>query len=302
MVMSWIGLATYSGHRTFTEDDRELAVALVERGHRVEPMPWDDASCDWSKPDGVVIRSTWNYWERPDAFEAWFCLLERSGTRVVNSLDVMRWNLSKTYLAELADRGVPIVPTYFCADGDDVGGGELMACFERFDCDELVIKPVVSAAAFETHRVRQRGAVEFEKRFGEIVRARAMMVQPFMEEIVSHGEWSLMYVDGTFSHAVLKTACDGDYRVQEEYGGTPVGKTPPDEVLRSGERVMATLTDGVVYARVDLVESGGRSLLMELELIEPALYLRYGEGSAKRLARAIENALVGSKTVDSADG
>jgi glutathione synthase/RimK-type ligase-like ATP-grasp enzyme len=245
---------------------------------------WDEPDEPWESHAAVVLRSTWDYHERAGAFLGWLDDLERRGARVRNPIPTLRWNATKTYLRDLAEAGVHVVPTEIV---DAAAGTGLREVMERRGWRDVVVKPAVSATAFETWRVGEPPAAEDEVRFARLSSERAMMVQPFVAEIEEEGELSLMFLGGAFSHAVRKRPRQGDFRVQHEFGGTLEPATADAGLVAEAAAIVARAPDPCLYARVDGCVVEGRLLLMELELIEPALFFEFAPGSAERLADAI---------------
>ena len=268
----------------FVSDDELAAALLRERGWRVDFWPWDQAA-DWSLYDLVVIRTTWDYHERPQQFLTVLAAIEDSGTPLVNPLSLVRWNLDKHYLGDLQSQGVPIVPTRYARRL--AAREELEAHFQCFNTDELILKPPVNVNAFHTYRVPRADLAvllpDLAAEFGE----RPYMAQPFMPAILSEGEFSLVYINGQFSHAILKTPAAGDFRVQEEHGGLITAVAAEQGLRSAGRRALDALPAAPLYARVDLVRSDNAFLVMELELIEPSLYLRMHPAAPRRFANAL---------------
>ena len=267
--------------------DDELAYEpLRGLGWRVEAIPWRRPAVSWGDFDAVVIRSPWDYQKDPVAFLAVLLEIERSGTPLFNGLDLVRWNLPKNYLGELAARGVPTVPTVW---RDRLGPSDLAGMFDAMGANEIVVKPVIGAnadGAFRLNRTAGSERVnEVEKRYAR----RALMVQPFVEAVVEEGEYSLLFFDGEYSHTVLKAPKAADFRVQEEHGGDIRPFEADGPLLAAGHAVIEGLGERPLYARVDLVRSndGDGFWLMELELIEPSLYLRTEPEAPGRFARAL---------------
>lgn len=267
--------------------DDELAVpALEARGWTVEMVPWR-RPVDWDRFDLVVIRSTWDYQKDPELFLGTLRRIDASRARLENPLPLVEWNLRKSYLQDLAAQGVPVAPTHWATGLD---GATLEACFRRWRTDELVLKPIVGANADDTFRLPRGQVQEFLPRLREVYRDRVVLVQPFLEAVVAEGEYSLFYFGGRLSHVILKTPKAFDFRVQEEHGGLiqPVPRARVEEaLLRQGERAMAALPWRPLYARVDLVRHGESFVVMEFELIEPALYFRMDPESPERFAAAV---------------
>src|SRR6266550_4722722 len=286
--MKRIALATSATLPTLNDDDRLLIPALAELGLGAVPAVWDSPDVCWEEFQGVLVRSCWDYHHRLEEFLAWVSRLERAGVPVWNPPAVLRWNSHKGYLRDLAARGVPIVPTRWLARGRRVELAQLLRD-ERWS--DVVVKPAVSASATDTWRTSAATAGVDQSRLEELLRAGDVMVQPFIHEVCDPGEWSIIFFGGRFSHAVLKRPAAGDYRVQWEFGGTAVTMPPPGTLLADAAAVMAAVPGLPLYARVDGVERDGRLILMELELIEPHLFLGWDAGAAARLAGAIHGAL-----------
>ena len=245
-------------------------------------VPWT-ADAGWARFDAALIRSTWDYHWKTDHF---LSVLEQidAETRLFNLLETVRWNARKSYLLDLRDRGVAIVPTVFgrALTSDDIG-----SFHERFGDVGVVVKPVIGAGADRTHWLRRgASAPEIESAVRDFG-TDDFMVQPFVETVLTRGEHSLFYFDGEFSHAVVKTPRLQDFRVQEEHGGTIRPAVPDSDLYTAAWRAVVAVGSTPLYARADLVEAtSGEWLLMELELIEPSLYLRSSPEAADRFADA----------------
>lgn len=263
--------------------DDELAVPPLSRlGYKVETVSWRSTDTDWSAFDIVVIRTPWDYQNDPERFLDVLAEIESSGTRLENPLSLAKWNFDKRYLIDLESKGIPIVPTLW-GEGefpaDDVAGW-----LTQLDAPEAVIKPTVSATAQDTYRL-----TGFDPAIAARFRGRSFMVQPFIQAIVDEGEYSVFYFNGEFSHAILKTPKPRDFRVQEEHGGIITAVRPEAGLLAAADAVAAMIVPEPLYSRIDLVrgpEGGFR--IMELELIEPALYLRMDSDAPARFAAAID--------------
>ena len=264
--------------------DDPLAISALEAaGWSVDTVSWRATEVDWRQYEAVVIRSTWDYQDHPDAFLAALEAINASGTRLLNPLATVRWNFTKRYLAELESRGIPIVPS---AWGDRLDAGTLDSYFDAFDTRQLVVKPIVSANAKDTFRL-DRGNEPALASAAARFASDAYVAQPFIPAIVDEGEYSLFYFDGVYSHAILKTPAPADFRVQEEHGGRIVPIHPEPLFIRRAQEVLDAVGERLLYARVDLVRTyKNDAALMELELIEPSLYFRMDAESPRRFARA----------------
>lgn len=250
-------------------EEQHLLTRLRARGIEAQAAVWDDPSVEWERFSSVVIRSTWDYFSRFEPFLAWFDRLERAGVRLFNPSALVRWNFDKRYLRDLEQRGIPIVPTVFIEPGPPVSLADLLR--ER-GWTRAVFKPAISAGAYRTRSLSAEEAPLHQEEFEALRASMTVLVQPFAPEIVEEGEWSLLFFESKFSHAVRKLPAAGDFRVQTQYGGTAVGVDPPSELRTQAQRVIEALPARPLYARVDGIRRGGAFLLMEVEVIEPYLY------------------------------
>jgi len=272
------------------DDDGLLQEALTRRGLTSVRVDWADPDIDWYRFRCAVFRSTWDYHERFAEFSAWLGRAERA-TRLCNSGSTVRWNVDKHYLADLAERGVPVVPSRFLERGSTRMLADVLA---ETGWDEVVIKPCVSGAARHTYRVNRGTAVACQPLLTALLAAEAMIVQPFQADIARTGEDTLMVFNGRYSHAVRKVAKPGDFRVQDDHGGTVHEYRPTDERIALAERAAAVCRPVPVYGRVDVVrDNDGRLAVMELELIEPEMWLRFHPPAAEAFAAGLVGFLAG---------
>jgi glutathione synthase/RimK-type ligase-like ATP-grasp enzyme len=291
-----VALVTYSGKPALTPDDAELRDALASLGADAEARPWDE-NTDWASYDNIVLRSCWNFHHRPREFRAWLSEIEaRCPGALRNSPALARWSVDKRYLQDLADRGVRIVPTTWVTAAEPDAVPSLGSIMDASHAEHgAVVKPAISATAHETWRIEPGNAEAHEERFRRLVTEMpsGVMVQPFVPEILE-GEWSLIFLGSEFSHAVVKRAAAGDFRVQHDYGGTVDVGAPGDALIADARAALEAAADStgsrvteILYARVDGVERAGRLVLMELELIEPVLFFARAAGAAARMAQLI---------------
>ena len=275
--------ATCDHQPLIAPDDAPLAVALGDLGIAVVPMPWteiDPASVIDAGP--IVLRSTWDYHRMPTMFAAWLEALDDSGRVVMNTPAIARDNIDKIYLRGLEQAGIPIPRTRW-VDRPDAAGLRQVLRDEAWE--GAVIKPRIAATAYGTFLISS--ASELSEADLAPARASGALLQEFIPNIRTRGEISLVFAGRDFSHAVSKHASDGDYRVQQDFGGSVVETTPSAAVLALASQVMTHVPGDYVFARVDIVEADRGPLLMELELIEPELYFTIVPGAAARMARAI---------------
>jgi glutathione synthase/RimK-type ligase-like ATP-grasp enzyme len=278
-----LALATCAHLPGIHPDDVRLADALSGLGIAPVPCTWNDAAVDWSGFDAVLIRTTWDYFQRYDEFLQW---LERLPVPTINDSALLRWNSDKRYLLELSQLGVDIVPARVSS------AGNLRELLAGMAGEDVVVKPTVSGGAWNTVR-GHAGAPGFMHAVAQLPSSHDYLVQAFVPEVARDGEWSLLFFDGQFSHAVLKRAATGDFRVQSQFGGSVEQLEPGAAILASAQSALAAVAKlgypDHAYARVDGVVIDGRFRLMELEMIEPALFLAARPDAAERFATNLEN-------------
>jgi glutathione synthase/RimK-type ligase-like ATP-grasp enzyme len=256
------------------EHDREVAAlrpAVVAMGGELVEVDW--RFCDPAQFDLALVRTTWDYVERQDEFLAF---LDRAArlTRLANSRKLIAWNLSKRYLVELLDAGLPVIPSFF-TDAEI----EVASIFDALSCEELVLKPVVGAGGFGQSRIARGNC-------GKEVMSPGQFAQPLIPEIETWGEVSMVFIDSLFCHAVRKVPAAGEYRIQVIHGGSEVAYAPSAEEIAAAQAFIDALPTPALAARVDMVPHRGQLLLMELEVIEPHLFPTFGPDLGPRLATA----------------
>ncbi len=286
--MPQIALATSRDYATLTTEDRLLRDRLSALGMQAHAAIWDDPATPWDAFDLVVIRSCWDYHRQPAAFRAWLDARVAAGTRIWNPPALVRWNMDKVYLRELAARGVATVPTVWVEQGTTVALADLM---DAQGWEAAVVKPRVSATAHGTWRVSRAEATAKQDAFRAQTQTSGLLVQPFLPQVVTAGEWSLVFFDGAFSHALLKQPRAGDFRVQEEHGGHSTVVEADAALVAQAHDILAASPQPPLYARVDGVMLDDRLHLMELELIEPALYTTTLPEAVARFAEVIVRVL-----------
>ncbi len=266
------------------QEEQRLILALRTKGITVKKLAWDDPAFDWTQTRLAVIRSTWNYYDKLEEFKLW---LDRTKTqtRIMNTPEIIQWNLNKRYLNDLADKGINTIKTLFLAPDT---AETLTDLFSHLETGDIVIKPAVSAGGKDTYRISRRTQADFEPRFKELLSTKALMVQPFQNTILKQGEVSLTFIDGQHTHAIQKTVKKGEFRVQDSLGGKVIPYTPTTAEIIFANKAIARCPAAPLYARVDIINDNDNELaLMELELIEPELFFRFAPESADRLANAI---------------
>ena len=275
-----------------SEDDRPLVAELSRLGLTATPEPWDAPATPWARYDLLVVRSAWDYHLRAGEFRAWVEARRAEGAALWNPAPLLLWNSHKFYLRDLENRGVPIAPTRFLRSGTRV---DLTRLLSDTGWERAVVKPAVSANAHRTEVVR--GDAAGERALAALLADGDALVQKYLVEIESDGEWSFVFIDGGYSHAVRKRPVPGDFRVQTELGGTFAPQPAPPLLVREARRAVEAVDSPWLYARVDGIESQERLLLMELELVEPSLFLSGAAHAARRLAAAIARRVEGEDPV-----
>jgi glutathione synthase/RimK-type ligase-like ATP-grasp enzyme len=278
-----VTFATCHDQPLIAPDDEPLAAALRAQGVTVTPIPWTEID-PYALLDApsIVLRSTWDYHRVPTMFQAWLQALEDSGRAVWNGASVARGNIDKSYLRQMESRGIAIPRTRWL---DRIDNAAIRQALADEDWDRAVLKPRIAATAYGTFLVSRH--VELPDEDLAPARSSGVLLQEFVAEIEERGEISLVYCDGAFSHAVSKHAKAGDFRVQQDFGGSVEPLVPTPELLAFADRVMTQVNGDTLYARVDVVESSRGPLLMELELIEPELYFLHIPAAATTFAHAI---------------
>lgn len=266
------------------EEDRLVTEALQKKGLTVTRTNWDNPEYDWTKTRFAVFRATWDYFDRFQEFSRWLSAVNDK-TSLINPLSLVRWNMDKHYLRDLKNRGITIPPTLFVEPGEIRSLSEIIKSTGWNDC---ILKPAVSGAARHTYKLNESNVKDHEIIFRKLIGEESMLIQEFQHQITMKGEVALMLFGGKFSHAVLKKAKAGDFRVQDDFGGTVHKYLPSQQEIEFAEHVVATCKPLPVYARVDVIWDNQNNLsVSELELIEPELWFRKHPLAADIFAKAI---------------
>ena len=286
-----IGLATCSKLPDWEVDDRPLEDALRAAGATVHHPVWDDERFDFAALDACIIRTTWDYEHRREAFVGWAARTARQ-TRFFNPPEVVAWNTHKSYLRDLAEAGIPSIPTVWVDRGRPI---DLRTALSKHNWTRGFLKPVVGSTARATFRfnVHDESLAAAQSFLDERLTCESMMVQPYLERVERFGEESIMLVDGEVTHAVRKTPVPGDYRVQDDFGATDAPIEPGPSESDLARRIMKMVAERfdvppLLYGRVDLLrDAHGSPMLNELELVEPSFFFRHAPAAAERLAHSL---------------
>jgi glutathione synthase/RimK-type ligase-like ATP-grasp enzyme len=280
-----VALVTYRDLPDLNADDRLAAGALTRLGLSTDAVCWDDPAVNWLDYRAVVLRSTWDYHRRAGEFHAWIDRMEAIGASLWNPPHVLRWNTDKKYLARCANPQLHPPPTAILDRGAAV---DLRALLDMRGWEEAVMKPTISADGLSTERTSLANAASDQGTLDSMLARGDVLIQELVPEIRFRGEISMMFFGGVFSHAVVKRPKAGEFRVQERLGGMIARTDPPPALIASGHAVLDEHAPGCLYARVDAVEAAERFVLMEVELVEPSLYLEHAPESAAAFARAVQ--------------
>jgi glutathione synthase/RimK-type ligase-like ATP-grasp enzyme len=279
-----IAYLTYQEMPTGSADDQLPIPLLREQGVEVEWVIWDDSEADWRRYDALIIRSTWDYFHKIPQFRTWLDTIETTGVPLFNTVSLVRWNMDKFYLQELSQAGVPVLPAVWLRPGEKHNLSELMSAQ---GWDEIVLKPTVSAGGFRTERITKQTAADFQALLDEILTDNGAMIQRYAPVVADVGEWSLLFFDGEYSHSALKHPQDGDFRVQERFGGSHEGLQASEDIVAQARDLIRKINKPMLYTRVDGVVVDGRFYLMELEAFEPSLFLSESPEAPANFARAL---------------
>lgn len=271
----------------FESYDHLLIGPMKENGWDVSFIPWDKLNQNWNNYDLVIVRSTWNYQNHLDEFLNVLRMIDQSKALLLNPLPLIEWNVNKTYLKDLKEDGIPIIPSLFFEDFDV---DEVRNSFSTFDSEKVIIKPTVGANADKIMIINKSNPMETLKETKDIYKYRSFILQPFINSITKDGELSLIFFNKDFSHALSKVPKKGDFRVQEEHGGTlKLIKNIDEQKINLCKKILSLLPYDCFYSRIDLVVDEGNPLLMEIEVIEPSLYFNLEPKSANLFAKKVSD-------------
>lgn len=265
-------------------EDRLLQEALERKGLKVARVSWDDPKFDWSETSYAMFRTVWDYSERWEEFDAWFKATAKV-TQFINPEEQIRWNLDKKYLVELEKSGVNIPATRVIEKGSEAS---LQALFYKTGWTEAVLKPTISGGGRETYRIKANQAEESESKFQSLVQTEDMMLQEFQNNVVERGEVSMMFAGDRVTHSIIKKAKAGDFRVQDDFGGTVDQYEASDSDLEFAKKVLSACKGLPILGRVDMIwDNDGNPALGELEIIEPEMWFRFHPEATDAVADVI---------------
>jgi len=255
---------------TVESEDDKLLLFLKEKGLSIEMVIWNDEKVNWENYQLAILKSPWDYFDLYEDFKTWINLLEEKNIRILNPIDVVKWNADKHYLKEIESAGLNITPSIFITNGEEIN---LNTFFEKFNTDKLIVKPCISGGAKNTFKVTLDNVEEINQKLSLLIQNEDFIIQPFLAEILESGEWSFIFFNGIYSHTLVKKAKQGDFRVQPAHGGSVHVQNPDQDLIEIAAEYVRHFAKNCLYARVDGTFVNNQFLLMELELIEPFLFL-----------------------------
>ncbi len=280
--ITYSGALKYSAANGFNENE-DLLPLLQDRGLDITAEIWDDPQVDWNQYDVALLKTPWDYHQKFGQFKDWLQKMKSLNIRLINDYDLVSWNMDKHYLAEIAASGLAIIPSIFLEQG---WNASLDPLFEQLGNDKLILKPCVSGGSSNTIMLDKTTASEDQANAAELLFKGDYILQPLMPQI-SEGEWSFIFFDGKYSHTIIKKPKAGDFRVQQIFGGTIEPASPEKHHIHYAEQYVSRFAKGTLYARVDGLMVDGQFTLMEIELVEPYLYLSYHPDAVERYYQAL---------------
>ncbi|MDG1276392.1 MAG: glutathione synthetase [Algoriphagus sp.] len=285
-IVSYFSVGAYDTNTV--DEDKILSQVLTELNIPNEIVPWSTPDEDWSRFSFLLIKSVWDYFDFYLEFLDWVKHIKSLDLPVLNDLDSILWNSDKTYLLEIQEKGFPVIAGKLLEKGTKFNGE---AFKESMKSDTWVIKPLVSGGAKNTLKIKANDWKSQEKKINDLLQTESFLIQPFIKEVAEVGEYSLIFFNGKFSHTVLKTPAKDDFRVQHYFGGTIATIQPSAKMLDSCQKLVDEFASDSLYVRVDGVEVDGVFHLMELEMIEPYLFLVLDEKAIPNYKEALRERL-----------
>ncbi len=270
------------------KEDGLVIDGLEKLNLRTIKKDWNDTNFNWSSTKSAIFRSTWDYFDQFSNFRNWLELVKKQ-CYLINPYGQINWNLDKHYLLDLQKLDLPIVESIFVSKKRQL---DLVTISKSKNWKDIVIKPTISGAARHTYHLKNDEIKKFQDKWISLTNNEDFMVQEFQKNILSSGEIAVMLFGGEYSHSVLKKAKKGDFRVQDDFGGSVEKINPSLEIIELAEKTVKSLKTLPLYARVDIIfDNVNNPVISELELIEPELWFRFKEESAYKLAEIVKDFL-----------
>jgi len=280
--ITYNGALKYSSANGFNENE-DLLPFLQNRGLDISAEIWDDPLVEWQKYDVALLKTPWDYHQKFGQFKLWLEKIESLNIKLLNDYQTVRWNMDKHYLSEIATSGFDIIPSIFLEQG---WNEELTSLFEKLGSDKIIIKPCVSGGSRNTVVLNKNVSIEDKDLVSALVSQGDFIAQPLMSQI-QEGEWSFIFFNGKYSHTIIKKPKNGDFRVQQIFGGTIEITVSEQRDIDHAALYISKFAKDTLYARVDGLMVDGNFVLMELELVEPFLYLSYHPDALEKYFQAL---------------
>jgi glutathione synthase/RimK-type ligase-like ATP-grasp enzyme len=265
-----IAYIVYGDNSAYTDTEHDsLLQYLRHKGLDIYKEEWSDENVHWQQYSAIVLKAPWDYVFKTNQFYRWLEKIKSLNVPLHNPPDIVRWNSDKHYLQEIHDAELKVIPTSFLEQGTKFEAGKYL---HHFNAHTIIVKPCISGASKNTFKLTSENVAD-QKLINDLLQREAMMVQPFMPQVNNEGEWSLVFFNGRFSHALLKTPAAGDFRSQPKFGGIVAPMVPAPKILEAAGRYVSGFAKGCLFARVDGLIIDDEFYLMELELIDPFLFL-----------------------------
>ncbi|MFF5384349.1 ATP-grasp domain-containing protein [Pedobacter suwonensis] len=270
---------------TVEREDDKLLYFLKEKELTIDLVIWNNPHINWEDYQVAILKSPWDYFDLIEDFYTWLDLLVTKKVKLLNPINVVRWNSDKRYLKEIEAAGLKIIPSIFINKQNRVS---LKHFFDEFNTDKLIVKPCISGGAKNTFKVTIDHVEAVNHQLNYLLQEEDFIIQPFLPEILESGEWSFIFFNGTYSHSLIKRAKPGDFRVQPAHGGSVHPQNPDHDLIAMAQQYVDLFAKNCLYARVDGTFVNGDFLLMELELIEPFLFLNTAPENYDRYYEALK--------------
>lgn len=267
-------------------EDEMLLNLFTKHHHQVTLKVWDDPSVDWTSYDIIIIKSTWDYFiGKIEKFYQWLTFIKEKNILCLNHPDLIKWNADKHYLLDIQSAGLNIVPSSIIEKNNLFYADD---AFQKFNTDELIVKPTISGGAMNTLRLNKNNAKDHEAKINDWLKEQAYLIQPLKKEVINEGEWSFLFFNGKFSHHLLKVAKEGEFRIQHFFGGKIISPDFDRNLINVAQEYVNKFAPNSLYARVDGVITENGFELMELELIEPYMFFFTNDQSLENYYNAFE--------------
>lgn len=283
-LITYLDKGAYDTTTVESEDDK-LLYFLKEKGLTIDLVIWNNPHINWEDYQVAILKSPWDYFDLIEDFYTWLDLLVTKKVKLLNPINVVRWNSDKRYLKEIEAAGLKIIPSIFINKQNRVS---LKHFFDEFNTDKLIVKPCISGGAKNTFKVTIDHVEAVNHQLNHLLQEEDFIIQPFLPEILESGEWSFIFFNGTYSHSLIKRAKPGDFRVQPAHGGSVHPQNPDHDLIAMAQQYVDLFAKNCLYARVDGTFVNGDFLLMELELIEPFLFLNTAPENYDRYYEALK--------------